>query len=64
MTTDFDITDHGSIVILAPVSTDARDWIDENLDPETQWFGRGAAIERRYFEAIYDGITNDGLTVA
>ena len=60
--TDFTLADHGSIIILAPVSDDARYWIDDNLDPETPWFGK--AIERRYFEGIYTGIINDGLTVS
>ena len=62
--TDFILADHGSIIILAPVSDDARYWIDDNLDPETPWFGKGAAIERRYFEDIYTGIIHDGLTVS
>lgn len=64
MTTDFDIADHGSIIILRPVSTEARYWVDDNLPADTPWFGRGVAVERRYFDAIYDGITADGLTIS
>ena len=61
---DFDVTDHGSIIILRPLTADGRYWIDDNLPGDTPWFARGAAIERRYFEAIYDGIIADGLTIS
>jgi hypothetical protein len=62
--TDFDIADHGSLIILRPVSAEARDWIDDNLDPNTQWGFGGAVIERRYFQPIYEGVVNDGLTIS
>lgn len=62
--TDFVIADHGSTIILKPVSPEARYWVDDNLPGDTPWFGRGAAIERRYFEAVYNGITCDGLTIS
>lgn len=61
--TDFITADHGSIVILIPASEDARYWVDDNLDPDAMWFGKGVAIEPRYVADIIDGITADGLTV-
>lgn len=62
--TDFNIADHGSIITLSPHTPEARDWIDENLPADAQWFGNGVAIERRYFEDIYDGICADGLSIS
>lgn len=61
---DFDIADHGSIIILRPLTEDARYWVDDNLSPDTQWFGGGAAIERRYFEPIHAGVLDAGLTIS
>lgn len=64
MATDFDITDHGSIVILRPVSAQAREWTDEYIPEDARWGFGGVVIERRFFEPIYDGITADGLTIS
>lgn len=62
-TRDFDAVNHGSILILRPVSEEARHWVDENLDPEALWFARGVVIEPRYFAAIAEGILAEGLTI-
>lgn len=61
---DFDIADHGSIIILRPLTEDARYWVDDNLSPDTQWFAGGAAVERRYFPPIYAGVLDAGLTIS
>ena len=60
---DFVLTDHGSIAVLRPVTDEAREWVDENLPDDAQWFGRGVVIEPRYVGDIVEGILNDGLTV-
>jgi hypothetical protein len=61
---DFRVFDHGSIIALRPVSEAGRAWIAENVDPGAQWHGSSLCIEPRYFEAIYHGIVEDGLTIA
>ena len=63
-TTDFTVAGHGPIIILRPRSPEARDWVDEHLPADAQWFAYGVVIERRYFEDIYDGIVGDGLTIS
>lgn len=60
---DFNLTDHGSIVVLRPMNDEAREWIDFNVDPDAQWFGRGVVIEHRYVNDIVEGIVSDGLTI-
>ena len=60
---DFEFYDHGSIVILVPLSEEAHDWVDDNLGEDVLWYGRGIAIEPRYVGDILEGITGDGLTV-
>lgn len=62
--TDFTVTDHGSIILLRPLTPEARDWVDEYLPADAQWHGRAIAVERRYFEDIYDGLTSAGLTIS
>lgn len=62
--TDFIVADHGSIVLLLPRSPEARDWVAENLPSDAPRLGNSIGIERRYFEPIYYGIVNDGLTIS
>lgn len=63
-TTDFIVQDHGSIIILLPQTTFAKDWIEDNLQEAACGWPSGHVIERRYFEPIYDGLTADGLTIS
>jgi hypothetical protein len=61
---DFQIENHGSIVLLRPLTDAARAWADEHLDSgETQHFGGAVVIEPRYVGAILEGLSDDGLTV-
>jgi len=63
MTNDFILINQGTISTLTPVTEGAKDWIDEHIPDDAQWFGRSLVIEWRYVEDIYNGILGDGLTV-
>lgn len=60
---DFFIANHGSVVILTPMTDNAREWVDERIPVDALGFGRGICIEPRYLDDIIDGITGDGLTI-
>lgn len=60
MTHDFVLINQGTISTLTPVTEGARDWIDEHIPDDAQWFGRSLVIEWRYVEDIYNGILGDG----
>lgn len=65
MTTDFTVTDEGTIVLLVAETDAAKAWGAENLPASTErmrW-GNAAVIEHRYAQDIIEGIQNDGLTV-
>jgi len=61
MPRDFQITYHGSISTLAPLTPEAEDWVQENLPTDVMWFGNAVAIEPRYLDAIVTGILEAGL---
>jgi hypothetical protein len=63
MNTDFTVENHGSIFLLQPHTVTAREWIDENLPEDAQYFGSAVAVEHRYILDIVDGIKGDGLTI-
>lgn len=59
---DFIAVNHGSIIMLTPVSDLAKSWVHDHLDEDAMWHGRSVVIEPRYWHAIWQGIRNDGLT--
>lgn len=62
--TDFLFANHGSICILTPVSEQAKEWADEHLSQDAQWWCGGVVIEPRYVQPILDGIMEDGMDVS
>lgn len=62
--TDFRIDNHGSVVIVTPLTPAADAWTEESVPLEDwQWAGRGFVVEPRYVAALVDGIQDAGLTV-
>lgn len=62
-TPDFQITNHGSIIMFLPLTDDATTWWNDNVDPDAMMLGNAYAVEPRYAEDIVDGIVDYGMTV-
>lgn len=62
-TIDVTIANHGSIVIVTPLTQAAMDWVDENVSKERQAWGDGFAVESRYADDLICGMRADGLSV-
>jgi hypothetical protein len=63
---DFTLENHGSLFLLRPLDSVAREWMNEHLpvdSPETQFWGEAIVIEPRYLEPIIEGILADGLVL-
>ena len=63
MMVDVKIENHGSLVLIRPLTEAASDWLDENISEDAQHFGGAVVVEPRYVEAIVEGMQNDGLEV-
>ena len=61
---DFQVDNHGSIVILVPLSPAATEWTDEHLPEDAMHWGAGIVVEPRYISDIVDGMLADGLAMA
>lgn len=61
---DFGVSDHGSICLLHPHTEAAREWIEQNVADDAQFFGNALAVERRYIGALIAGMESDGLMFA
>jgi hypothetical protein len=63
MMADVNIENHGSLVLIRPLTEAASDWLDENISEDAQHFGGAVVVGPRYVEAIVEGMQNDGLEV-
>ncbi len=62
---DFRVQDHGSIVMLEPVSEEAKHFVQAFVSvPDYAWHGRAFAVEHRYADNLLSGIIGNGLIVA
>jgi aromatic ring-cleaving dioxygenase len=56
----FSVEDHGSIVLIRPLTDDVRDWLADHTDDEAQWFGRALVVEPRYVVDIVTALVEEG----
>lgn len=61
---DFVAENHGTLIMLQPVSDAAKEWVAEHLPEDAQWLGPRVAIDHRCYPPIADGIVNDGFVLA
>lgn len=55
------VENHGSLVLLRPVSEAAHDWIEEHLPEDRMYFGEAVVVGPRYVLHIVFGMKNAGL---
>ena len=61
---DFDVSNHGSICLLTPLTEAAQAWVAEHLPEDAMTWGQNSiVVEPRYIEDILDGIVADGLSI-
>jgi hypothetical protein len=53
---DATVENHGSIYLVRPHTTDAEQWIEDNVLDDAQWFGSALIVEHRYIEALVAGM--------
>jgi hypothetical protein len=61
--TDFAVANHGTIVLLQPLTRAANEWIAANLPADRLHYAGAIVIEPRYLADIVAGIRADGLEV-
>jgi hypothetical protein len=63
----FSIEDHGSIVLVRPLTLDCQAWLQANTAEEgedmAQWFGGALVVEPRYVEALVEGMVAEGFAI-
>ena len=61
----FRIEDHGSLVLVRPLTLDVQAWLEENVADEgedmAQWFGGALVVEPRYVLPLVEGLIEEGF---
>ena len=57
----FNVEDHGTLVLVRPLTADVEAWLVENTDG--QWFGNALVVEPRYVEALVEGMYAEGFAL-
>lgn len=56
----FNIEDHGSIVLIRPLTADVSTWLGEHTAADAQWFGNALVVEPRYVVDIVTALVEEG----
>lgn len=59
--TDARVENHGTIVLVRPLTEPALDWLSEHTDGT--WFGNALAVEHRYVSDLVAGLRDAGFAV-
>lgn len=62
-TIDFFVINAFTVILLMPQTDQAKEWVNENLQVQDWQNKKQIAIEPRYFDDIYEGILNEGMTI-
>ena len=60
---DFSLADHGSVVLLRPMTETACDWLVDNVVCDPPRIGEVLRIQPRYASAILHAILREGFVV-
>ena len=61
---DFDVHFDGSIVMVAPLSDEAKDWATYSLGEDPLMFGSWYCVEYRYASDIIDALLDSGFEIS
>jgi hypothetical protein len=56
----FRVEDHGSIVLIRPLTSDVERWFEEHVPDDAQWFGSALVVEPRYVGPIVTALIDEG----
>ena len=61
---DVTVRNEGTLFLFTPETAEAKQWIDEHVSGESQWFGKALVVEHRFAEDLACGMLEAGLVIA
>lgn len=64
ITPDILVDNEGTVFLFCPLTRQAKEWIDEHVQPDAMWFGNALVVEHRFAWGLARGIKDAGLVLA
>jgi hypothetical protein len=61
---DILVNNVGTLYTFCPLTLRAKEWIDEHVQDDAQWFGHALIVEHRYAWGLAQGMKDAGLVLA
>jgi len=63
VTPDVLVANAGTLFTFCPLTARAKEWIDEHVQSDAQWFGNALVVEHRYAWRLAQGMKDAGLVL-
>jgi hypothetical protein len=63
-TLDVLVHNEGTIFLFCPLTSQAKEWIDEHVQPDAMWFASALVVEHRFAWGLARGMIDAGLALA
>ena len=64
ITPDVLVRNEGTVFLFCPLTSRGKEWIDEYVQPDAQWFGNTLVVEHRFAWGLAQGMNDAGLVLA
>jgi hypothetical protein len=64
ITPDILIRNEGTLFLFCPLTSRAKEWIHEHVQPDAMWFGNALVVEHRFALGLAQGMKDEGLVLA
>lgn len=55
------VANAGTVFVFCPLTSRAKNWIDEHVQMDATWFGNALAVEHRFSWGLAQGMLDAGL---
>jgi hypothetical protein len=62
ITPDILVQNEGTVFLFCPLTSQAKEWVDEHVQPDAMWFGNALVVEHRFAWGLAQGMKDAGLT--
>jgi len=63
-TPDILVQNEGTVFLFCPLTSQAKEWIDEHVQPDAMWFGNALVVEHRFAWGLAQEMKDTGLSLA
>ena len=64
ITPDVLVRNEGTVFLFCPLTSRGKEWIDEHVSRDAQWFGDVLVVEHRFAWGLAQGMKDAGLVLA